>query len=687
MLTGREIMPLTRAYSVRAAALSGWRGIVALVIIAIPTLGQNQPVDPPKLALLVGINEYAHGETSPPALSGCVNDVARMKALLEDRFGFESDGIGVLLNEAATHEAIVRKFDEHLLRRVQPGSSVVIYLSGHGSRIPDASGERSAEPDGFDSTFLAYDSRAGKLRGERDVTDDELRSLLMTLTRVTDQVVVITDTCHSGGVVRGGDKSRSAAAGITALDRDWLSEFWPEDVPLVEDGLNVALNSARYVHVAAAERDQRAWELELSDETGAAEHHGAMTYFLTEALERATPKSTWREVIADTAVRVATRRFQTVNFQGGVDREVFGGKFRAVKGFRAEVKGRVLIVRAGSLVGLRVGSILEVSGNDGVKLGRAKVLGVTPSIARAAWETEAPDPLPTGALRVLELSRGSDEPLLRVRLELDTCKLPDELAFMNIVGKHEPAEYVILEREDGLYFRTMEGVALHAAPISKTKGLREALEEVARHETRWRALCDLAAERGQLPLVVSIRPATSEEAKEHPSFEPAMVLASPDASVSGRSLRVRGGAAPKENTPSRSLVMLELTNPHDKDLYVSVLSLEEARKISVVFPLGQKCELIPAGKTRTRPISIQSREVWSLDRPMRDRYLAVAWTKPFDLKPFERGEINRSEGSAAPPLLARTLVNNSLRGSTTTSYRGWGLSFVDVLVKTHLSGQ
>ncbi|MFT7670822.1 MAG: hypothetical protein ACI8X5_003535 [Planctomycetota bacterium] len=657
----------------------GCRGLVAVVATLPPASGQNPA--PPDIALLVGINKYAAGEWAPQALSGCINDVANMQALLIERFGFDPKEIRVLLNEAATHEALIQAFDEHLLRKVRPGSTVVLYLSGHGSRIPDASGDFSAEPDGYDSTFLAYDSRADKLRGERDVTDDELRSLLSVLTHVTDQVIVISDTCHSGGIVRGKQTARSAPLGLAQADMAYVRKFWPEDVALEEDGPGTGLDPSRYLHVAAAERDQRAWELELSDETGTEQHHGAMTYFLVRALERARPETTWREVVDDTAVRVAAYRFQNVNYLGNVNREVFGGKSHTVQGFRTQVKGNGLVVRAGALVGLRTDSMLVISKADGTSLGVARVVRVTPSAARAEWVEAIPQPPPEGVLRALELSRGSEEPQLRVHLELDQFTLPMDSAFLEFVDDDKPADYVIEERGDGLYLRTEEGIDLHTTPILTGESLREKLESTAREEVRWRALCDLAAERGQYPLRASIRPATAAEAEDYPNYRTVIELPSPDNEAGGCTVRLIGGRIPQSEAPSSSLAMLEIVNTYDMDLNVGVLSLEESREISMAFPVDQGSALLAAGERRLCPISILARGEWPLDRPMRDRYIVVAWKRPFDLKQFERKATQRGDGNAAPPLLENALLGPLTRGSATNvSYRGWGISCVDVLV-------
>ena len=59
-----------------------------------------------RLALVVGINNYQ----AVTRLNGCVNDAQKMQQLLTTRYEFEPGNVKVLLNEQATHEAIVKAF-------------------------------------------------------------------------------------------------------------------------------------------------------------------------------------------------------------------------------------------------------------------------------------------------------------------------------------------------------------------------------------------------------------------------------------------------------------------------------------------------------------------------------------------------------------------------------------------------
>src|SRR2546426_11637608 len=107
---------------------------------------QNRPAQMTKRALLVGINKYRYSNIIP-SLSGSVNDVEDMKALLVGKFNFAPENILVLTDEKATHAGIISAIETHLINKSQPGDIVVFHYSGHGSQMKDVTGE---SPSGLD---------------------------------------------------------------------------------------------------------------------------------------------------------------------------------------------------------------------------------------------------------------------------------------------------------------------------------------------------------------------------------------------------------------------------------------------------------------------------------------------------------------------------------------------------------
>ncbi len=179
------------------------------LIKAVNASVSNQGTDPKKsskkLALLVGINNYKNPRI--PNLPGCVNEVENMRALLIGKFEFPNENILVLSDTSATHSAIVKAFQSHLIAQAKHNDIIVFYFSGHGSKMKDRSVD---EIDNLDETIVPHDSRdpGGKVF---DTSDDEINGLLDLLSEKTKNITFSFDSCHSGTAVRGSELARTIA--------------------------------------------------------------------------------------------------------------------------------------------------------------------------------------------------------------------------------------------------------------------------------------------------------------------------------------------------------------------------------------------------------------------------------------------------------------------------------------------
>lgn len=172
------------------------------MIIATNTLqAQN------KIALLVGISdypEYPREDASWSKIHGA-NDVRLISPLLADQ-GFS---VTTLINESATHEAILNSF-KTLENNAHPGDIVYIHLSGHGQAVEDEDGD---EADGWDEAFIPYNAelnyRENGYHGENHLLDDELNVYLNSIRRKVGEigiVYVVIDACHAGSSYRGEEE-------------------------------------------------------------------------------------------------------------------------------------------------------------------------------------------------------------------------------------------------------------------------------------------------------------------------------------------------------------------------------------------------------------------------------------------------------------------------------------------------
>ena len=212
------------------------------------------PVQAGQKALLVGIGEYPH---LPAALQlpGPANDVRAMRGLLVGEWGFAPDDVRTLVDAEATKAGILDALEGWLPAVTQAGDRVVIYYSGHGSRVRDVSGD---ERDGMDETFVPSDHDPRAAREGSMLLDDEVAEALERL--AGRQVVFIADSCHSGTVTRALGTGR-AMSGDGPRPR-----FLPppgalvRSMPLVRDEEPISEDFAVHLTLSAALPYQLAWE-------------------------------------------------------------------------------------------------------------------------------------------------------------------------------------------------------------------------------------------------------------------------------------------------------------------------------------------------------------------------------------------------------------------------------------------
>src|SRR5215211_6565486 len=138
-----------------------------------------------KRAVCVGINDYP-GTNSD--LKGCVNDAKDWSDALKSR-GYD---IKMLLDKEATLDRIVNALTD-LMTTARKGDSLVFTFSGHGSWLPDDSGD---EPDGRDEMLCPYD-----INKQHYLMDDMLAEIFDQKPKGA-QLYFISDSCHSGSVAK-----------------------------------------------------------------------------------------------------------------------------------------------------------------------------------------------------------------------------------------------------------------------------------------------------------------------------------------------------------------------------------------------------------------------------------------------------------------------------------------------------
>ena len=276
-------------------------------------------------ALLIGINRYP--EIANADLEGCVNDMELMRSLLVDRFGFPEAGARALRDSEATRAGVLAALEE-LAAAVGEDDVVVLFYAGHGSRMADP-----RVPGRMIESMVTHDSGRGS-KPNRDLIDEEIDAWVRRVNEKTPYVTLLFDCCHSGAVTRDafGEATRELEADLRA-PAEMFAGGEPPPVLAATRSLSAPEEAGRAgwlpgrrlaVMVAACRADELASEHRVFDGTQVV-RHGALTFFLGEALARLDRAVTWRDVIEQVAPAVTARYGrQHPQAEGKLDELLFG---------------------------------------------------------------------------------------------------------------------------------------------------------------------------------------------------------------------------------------------------------------------------------------------------------------------------------------------------------------------------
>ncbi|MBL8445234.1 MAG: caspase family protein [Zoogloeaceae bacterium] len=221
-------------------------------------------------ALCMGINDYP-GTASD--LFGCVNDAHDWA----DELGARAYTVDMLLDSEATHgamtDALLRLIDEAVR-----GDSIVITYSGHGTWVPDSSGD---EPDGRDEGLCPWD-----IGSAGPVLDDDIRAIFGRRAAGV-RILLIADCCHSGTVSKGddGDLDPGASRARFLPPEEWmLATELPAlsaRPPLLVSGLR---RTGGDLLLAACRDSEYAWDSSFGGRS-----NGAFTHYALKTLRERKP--------------------------------------------------------------------------------------------------------------------------------------------------------------------------------------------------------------------------------------------------------------------------------------------------------------------------------------------------------------------------------------------------------------
>ncbi|PCH43376.1 hypothetical protein WOLCODRAFT_103408 [Wolfiporia cocos MD-104 SS10] len=181
-------------------------------------------------ALIIGIDKYKSGRIWN--LESCVDDAKNVKRWLSHDLHVPRDQICLLLDAEATKRQIEDKFMTHLVNNpaIEPGDSIIVYFSGHGSRVRSPAGWFE-QGRGEVEVLCPYDHDTktgnGRVAG---ISDRSLHAMMRDLSQAKgDNVTLMLDVCFSppkaGREERGRSHIRYTPT-VKADSNDLLSGFW-----------------------------------------------------------------------------------------------------------------------------------------------------------------------------------------------------------------------------------------------------------------------------------------------------------------------------------------------------------------------------------------------------------------------------------------------------------------------------
>ncbi len=556
---------------------------------------------PAKHALLIGVDHYCN-LAAKFQLGGCVNDAKLMKDVLTTYFGFSDNEITELHNEGATQAAILAAMNA-LVDEAAKDDIVVFHFSGHGSQ---RTSKEQTEGTGKDSTIMPHDSGRNP-KPNLDISDKEINEWLLRLTAKTKNVSLTFDCCHSGTITR--EAFEDMARSVPDDDRS-LAEMGidPDSLPTIERPATRGKDDSRwygladrYVSMSGCRDDELSREFSR-EEGGKKARNGALTYFLTNALVRAKPGTTYRDVFELAHQGVNTRYpMQNPQIEGAMDRELFGTQ--EIEPLRfvpiAEVHGDTVTLKGGAAHGVVAGSLWTVlppgtKKKDGARpLGLIEITSVDALTAEAAVKDQTAD-FEIGA-RCVEKAPSPSQFQLKVDLGQLDGRHADELR----AAIAESALVVEAESEGAADMRAyvLEPRSGSADPVPSVTSVAEHSWALVNREGALAMPLRPVAENDAIAILV-------ENLETQSRYNNALSLDNPDDNldVKFNIYRSTGKDQWEEANGGKHVfeegdqIAIELINNESRSVFFSVLDFGLSGKIALLYPRKTSSEPVAAGK-------------------------------------------------------------------------------------------
>ena len=325
-------------------------------------------------ALIVGVNEYFNFNGAHD-LNGPGNDSLLFQTLLL-QLGVEEENIRLMNNKqddfllSPYKWNILKGFDWLVEQSETYGedANIIIFLSGHGTRVPSKEDVEEFEPDGMDEAFLPSDL------GEWDplsksmpnaILDDDINRYVEKILATGAFVWFVADSCHSGTLLRGApaDEKVKGIDESLLIPEEFLQTARTRSAASAEESsiLNVTANKGKFVAMYAARPSEQTPEVRVEGEA-----IGLFNYNLCKVALNSSRDLTYRQLFDRVINRyhADNRWYPKPLLEGdGVDRRILSSE--EVESDRTFAVTKIadtgeMEINAGQLLGIYPGSLLAV---------------------------------------------------------------------------------------------------------------------------------------------------------------------------------------------------------------------------------------------------------------------------------------------------------------------------------------
>ncbi|HUA87817.1 MAG TPA: DUF4384 domain-containing protein [Steroidobacteraceae bacterium] len=197
-------------------------------------------------ALLIGVGDVPGAPL--PAIDLDIDNMKKVAAIM----GFKPDEIKVLFNDQATYANVKQALSGWAREGVGPQDRVLIYFSGHGTRVPDPE-----NANGADDALVLHDVERVKVNGRATLKNAlighefgaELRAI------PSHDILVLVDACHSGSATRNLDLGNDRLGVSSGVMKFYSYPGMPTGTQSTR-AMKVAAGNENYAALSAARDDE-----------------------------------------------------------------------------------------------------------------------------------------------------------------------------------------------------------------------------------------------------------------------------------------------------------------------------------------------------------------------------------------------------------------------------------------------